>query len=53
VGSYAEFLKREKARMKFIKMCGRSFLATIQSAKCASARWQAKCIIAGAGLAIG
>jgi hypothetical protein len=53
VASYAEFLKSEKARTKYIRMCGRSFLATIQSAKFVNARWQAKCIIAVEGLEIG
>ena len=53
MANYAEYLKKEKARTRFIGMCGRSFLETIQFAKCAIAKWQAKFIIAVEGLAIG
>jgi hypothetical protein len=44
---------KRKARTKSIVMCERSSSATIQSAKCAGARWQAKFTIGGGGLGIG
>jgi hypothetical protein len=52
VASYAEYLKREKARTKSIRMFGRSFFQTTRYAKFVDVRWQAKFIIAGVGLAI-